>query len=78
MLPSWPVQQSPECYGFGGGTCQPIVLVFWKVSWPLHRDPSSAGHYRPEGGVWLVDLEKPLEFRGIVYHGIHGFIFITI
>ena len=48
-------------------------LVFGKYHSHSIGDSSSAGHFRPEGGAWLVNLREPIELRHTASNGIHGF-----
>ena len=50
------------------------LSIFCKYLCHLIHNRSSAGHYRPEGGVQLVDLGEATEIDGIATCGVHGFI----
>ena len=74
MLPYWPVEQSPECYGCGGELTNQLFKYFGKYLGHSIGHQSSAGQYRPEGDVQFVHLGEPLVFGCTASHVIHDFV----
>ena len=78
MLLYWPVQQSLGCCGPGGGFAYQWLEYFSRFFSHSIGNRSMAGHNRPEGGFWSVDLGEPIQLGGTTTCGVHGFISGTV
>ena len=65
MLPNWPVQQLLGTVDVVWGLTNQWLKYFGKYLSHFIGNRSMAGHYRPDGGVQLVDLGEPIEFGAL-------------